>query len=121
MHCREGANWGRTPADVHREVSYLLGISFGALTCDVSRSPTCRYLADNNVLFEGILLKPSMVTPGAEHAKKSTPEEVSGREGDDGMACVTWHARLHARVKTVQLISAASRAPFPARRWPPTP
>ena len=37
---------------------------------------TFKYLADNNVLFEGILLKPSMVTPGAEHKKKSTPEEV---------------------------------------------
>lgn len=38
---------------------------------------TFKYLADNNVLFEGILLKPSMVTPGAEHKKKSTPEEVA--------------------------------------------
>lgn len=24
------------------------------------------YLAENNVMFEGILLKPSMITPGAE-------------------------------------------------------
>lgn len=39
---------------------------------------TFKYLADNNVLFEGILLKPSMVTPGAEHKKKATPEEVRG-------------------------------------------
>lgn len=38
---------------------------------------TFKYLADNGVLFEGILLKPSMVTPGAEHSKKATPEEVS--------------------------------------------
>lgn len=38
---------------------------------------TFKYLADNNVLFEGILLKPSMVTPGAEHKKRSTPDEVS--------------------------------------------
>ena len=37
---------------------------------------TFKYLADNNVVFEGILLKPSMVTPGAEHAKKATPVEV---------------------------------------------
>jgi len=35
------------------------------------------FLAENNVLFEGILLKPSMVTPGAEHEKKSTPEQVA--------------------------------------------
>lgn len=34
------------------------------------------YLAQNNVLFEGILLKPSMVTPGAEH-KKASPETIA--------------------------------------------
>ncbi len=42
---------------------------------------TFKYLADNNVLFEGILLKPSMVTPGAEHPKRSTPEEVRSVAG----------------------------------------
>ena len=31
---------------------------------------TFKYLADNNVLFEGMLLKPSMVTPGADSGKK---------------------------------------------------
>ena len=31
------------------------------------------YLAENNVLFEGILLKPSMVTPGAESKDNPTP------------------------------------------------
>jgi fructose-bisphosphate aldolase class I len=35
------------------------------------------YLAQNNVLFEGILLKPSMVTPGAEHKQKATPEAIA--------------------------------------------
>eukprot|EP00887_Chlorella_sp_A99_P004025 scaffold11.g4025.t1 len=40
---------------------------------------TFKYLADNKVLFEGILLKPSMVTPGAEHAKRSTPEMLRRR------------------------------------------
>ncbi|KZV53355.1 fructose-bisphosphate aldolase 1, chloroplastic [Dorcoceras hygrometricum] len=35
------------------------------------------YLAENNVLFEGILLKPSMVTPGAESKDKATPEQVA--------------------------------------------
>lgn len=35
------------------------------------------YLAENNVLFEGILLKPSMVTPGAESKDKATPEKVA--------------------------------------------
>ena len=36
------------------------------------------YLSQNNVLYEGILLKPSMVTPGAECKERATPEEVAG-------------------------------------------
>ncbi|KAB1224547.1 putative fructose-bisphosphate aldolase 2, chloroplastic [Morella rubra] len=35
------------------------------------------YLAENNVLFEGILLKPSMVTPGAECKERATPQQVA--------------------------------------------
>lgn len=35
------------------------------------------FLAENNVLFEGILLKPSMVTPGAECKERATPEQVA--------------------------------------------
>jgi fructose-bisphosphate aldolase class 1 len=31
------------------------------------------FLAENNVLFEGILLKPSMVTPGAECPETCAP------------------------------------------------
>eukprot|EP00803_Ostreobium_quekettii_P009087 evm.model.scf_515.5 EVM.evm.TU.scf_515.5 scf_515:31018-32755(+) len=38
---------------------------------------TFKYLADNKVLFEGILLKPSMVTPGAECPKRESPETVA--------------------------------------------
>jgi len=38
---------------------------------------TFKYMADNKVMFEGILLKPSMVTPGAECAKKADPETVA--------------------------------------------
>ena len=38
---------------------------------------TFKYLADNNVVFEGILLKPSMVTPGAECKRRAGPEEVA--------------------------------------------
>ncbi|KAK4377334.1 hypothetical protein RND71_003630 [Anisodus tanguticus] len=34
------------------------------------------YLAENNVMCEGILLKPSMVTPGAECKDRATPEQV---------------------------------------------
>ena len=36
-----------------------------------------RYMADQGVIFEGILLKPSMVTPGADCKKRATPEQVS--------------------------------------------
>lgn len=35
------------------------------------------FLAENNVVFEGILLKPSMVTPGAGSKDRATPEEVA--------------------------------------------
>jgi fructose-bisphosphate aldolase class I len=35
------------------------------------------FLAENNVVFEGILLKPSMVTPGAGCPERATPEKVA--------------------------------------------
>ncbi|KAL2925439.1 Fructose-bisphosphate aldolase 3 chloroplastic [Bienertia sinuspersici] len=35
------------------------------------------YLAENNIVLEGILLKPSMVTPGAEHKEKASPEIIA--------------------------------------------
>lgn len=38
---------------------------------------TFKYLADQGVLFEGILLKPSMVTPGADSEDKVSPEVVA--------------------------------------------
>jgi len=38
---------------------------------------TFKYMADNKVMFEGILLKPSMVTPGAECPKRADPETVA--------------------------------------------
>merc|ERR1739848_932203 len=38
---------------------------------------TFKYLADQDVLFEGILLKPSMVTPGADNPTKVSPETVA--------------------------------------------
>ncbi|KAH9696579.1 Fructose-bisphosphate aldolase 2 [Citrus sinensis] len=41
------------------------------------------YLAENNVMFEGILLKPSMVTPGAECKEKATPQQfLSGGQSE---------------------------------------
>jgi fructose-bisphosphate aldolase class I len=38
---------------------------------------TFKYMADNKVMFEGILLKPAMVTPGADCPKKAGPEKVA--------------------------------------------
>lgn len=38
---------------------------------------TFKYMADNKVLFEGILLKPAMVTPGADSTKKASPDTVA--------------------------------------------
>ena len=38
---------------------------------------TFKYMADNGVLFEGILLKPSMVTPGADCPNRASPETVA--------------------------------------------
>merc|ERR1712157_40802 len=38
---------------------------------------TFKFLADQDVLFEGILLKPSMVTPGADNPNKVSPETVA--------------------------------------------
>jgi fructose-bisphosphate aldolase class I len=38
---------------------------------------TFHYMADNKVLLEGILLKPAMVTPGAECPQRASPESVA--------------------------------------------
>lgn len=35
------------------------------------------YLSQNNVLLEGTLLKPSMVTPGADHRNKASPDTIA--------------------------------------------
>ena len=38
---------------------------------------TFKYLADNNVMFDRMLLKPSMVGPGADCPVRNTPEAGS--------------------------------------------
>eukprot|EP00178_Gracilaria_changii_P015251 TRINITY_DN4272_c0_g3_i1.p1 TRINITY_DN4272_c0_g3~~TRINITY_DN4272_c0_g3_i1.p1 ORF type:complete len:121 (+),score=19.99 TRINITY_DN4272_c0_g3_i1:201-563(+) len=38
---------------------------------------TFKYMADNKVNFEGILLKPAMVTPGADCPTRATSEQVA--------------------------------------------
>lgn len=44
---------------------------------EMTWAETFKYMADNNVMFEGILLKPSMVTPGAECKRRAGAEEVA--------------------------------------------
>jgi len=44
---------------------------------EMTWAETFKYMADNGVMFEGILLKPSMVTPGAECSRRAGPEEVA--------------------------------------------
>lgn len=44
---------------------------------EMTWAQTFKYMADNGVLFEGILLKPSMVTPGAECKRRAGAEEVA--------------------------------------------
>nr|CAA09669.1 fructose-bisphosphate aldolase [Scherffelia dubia] len=49
-------------------------------TLDVAKATwaeTFKYMADNKVMFEGILLKPSMVTPGAECKVRADPQTVA--------------------------------------------
>lgn len=36
-----------------------------------------KHLNENNILFEGMLLKPNMVLPGAESGEKATPKKVA--------------------------------------------
>jgi fructose-bisphosphate aldolase class I len=38
---------------------------------------TFKYMADNKVMFEGILLKPAMVTPGADCPERANPDQVA--------------------------------------------
>jgi len=62
------------------EPEILLDASHGIdRTLEVSQKVWSKvfFLAENNVLFEGILLKPSMVTHGAECPERATPEKVA--------------------------------------------
>ncbi|CAM6064222.1 unnamed protein product [Sphagnum tenellum] len=64
------------------EPEILLDVSHGIdRTLEVAQKVWSKvfffFLAENNVLFEGILLKPSMVTLGAECHERATPEKVA--------------------------------------------
>merc|ERR1712054_193268 len=46
---------------------------------EMTWAETFKYLAENGVMFEGILLKPSMVTPAADCPVRSNPEEIASK------------------------------------------
>ncbi|KAJ8556480.1 hypothetical protein K7X08_032232 [Anisodus acutangulus] len=68
------AAWG-----LARYAAISQGSGLSQLTFEVAQKVWAEvffYLAENNVMFEGILLKPSMVTPGAECKDRATPQQV---------------------------------------------
>ena len=77
---------------------------------------TFKYMADNKVMFEGILLKPSMVTPGADGSKKEDPATVA----DYTLKLLKWvEAALLCVVSFhVQACPATLAGPFPQAAHP---
>ena len=67
---------------------------------------TFKYLADNNVLFEGILLKPSMVTPGADSGKKVSSIKLSSCNTFNTLVSI--HC-LHAHNVTICVITGSKQ------------
>ncbi|KAK7290229.1 hypothetical protein RIF29_04502 [Crotalaria pallida] len=61
------------------------------------------YLAENNVLFEGILLKSSMVAPGAKSKDKASPKTVSK------YTLKLLHRRVRSVVPEIMILYAFSR------------
>jgi fructose-bisphosphate aldolase class I len=53
------------------------GIDRTAVVAEKVWNEVFYFLAKNNVVYEGILLKPSMVTPGAECKERASPEKVA--------------------------------------------
>jgi fructose-bisphosphate aldolase class I len=53
------------------------GIDRTLEVAEATWAETFKYMADNKVMLEGILLKPAMVTPGAECKVRATPEQVA--------------------------------------------
>jgi Fructose-bisphosphate aldolase class-I len=90
-----------------------------------------KYLADQKVMLEGILLKPSMVTPGAESSKRASPDEVADYTlkllrrrvppavpgASDSKACRVGGLFPHAGLAT----AAGMRSTSSQVRWPSSP
>lgn len=57
--------------------SYVTWATCHAQVAQAVWSETFKYLADQKVMLEGILLKPSMVTPAAGSKKRASPDEVA--------------------------------------------
>ncbi|KAK7282241.1 hypothetical protein RIF29_10871 [Crotalaria pallida] len=64
------------------------------------------YLAENNALFEGILLKSSMVAPGAESKDKASPKTVSK------YTLKLLHRRVRSIVPGIMILYAFSRCMY---------
>jgi fructose-bisphosphate aldolase class I len=78
------------------------------------------YLAENNVLFEGILLKPSMVTPGAECKERASPETVAQytlnllrRRVPPGVPGIMFLSGGQSEVEATLNLNAMNQAPNP--------
>uniref|UniRef100_A0A0E0MK58 Fructose-bisphosphate aldolase n=1 Tax=Oryza punctata TaxID=4537 RepID=A0A0E0MK58_ORYPU len=78
------------------------------------------YMSENNVMFEGILLKPSMVTPGAESKGKATPEQVAGytlrllrRRIPPAVPGIMFLSGGQSEVEATQNLNAMNQAPNP--------
>eukprot|EP00898_Chlorokybus_atmophyticus_P000841 jgi/Chlat1/1758/Chrsp134S02111 len=81
---------------------------------------TFKYLADNNVLFEGILLKPSMVTPGADCKKRSSAEEVAAytlrmlkRRVPPAVPGIMFLSGGQSEIEATQNLNAMNQSPNP--------
>ncbi|CAL4985629.1 unnamed protein product [Urochloa decumbens] len=81
---------------------------------------TFYYMAENNVMLEGILLKPSMVTPGAECEDKATPEQVASysrkllhRRVPPAVPGIMFLSGGQSEVEATQNLNAINQTPHP--------
>ncbi|CAO2145747.1 unnamed protein product [Urochloa humidicola] len=81
---------------------------------------TFYYMAENNVMLEGILPKPSMVTPGAECEDKATPEQVANytlkllhRRFPPAVPGIMFLSGGQSEVEATQNLNAINQCPNP--------
>ncbi|CAN6362407.1 unnamed protein product [Urochloa humidicola] len=81
---------------------------------------TFYHMAENNVMLEGILLKPSMITPGAESEDKATPEQVASysrkllhRRVPPAVPGIMFLSGGQSEVEATQNLNAINQSPNP--------